>query len=89
MYLKPLLVLFDLGVIRAIGGVLQGLLVLRLARLSRLLLALGFVTGYFSVSVVALAQCLQYWPPVFVMLATCLAVLVAWEKRAPGTARIG
>ena len=92
VYLKPLLVLFDLGVIRAIGGVLQGLLVLlivlRLVRLNRPLLALGFVTGYFSVSVVALAQCLQYWPPVFVMLATCLAVLVACEKRKASVRRL-
>ena len=84
VFLKPLLLFFDIGVIRILGGVFQCLLVLfivlRLGKLNRPLLALGFVLGFFSVSFVALAQCVQYWPPVFIMLGTCLAVLVAWEK---------
>ncbi len=85
MYLKPLLTLFGLGAIRKIGAILLDLLVplvvLRLTRLNRPLLALGFALGFFSVSFAALAQCVQYWPPVFVMLATRLAVLTAWKKK--------
>lgn len=92
VYLKPLLSLFDLRTIGIIGGVLQGILVLlvvlQLVRLNRPLLALGFILGFFSVSFIALAECLQYWPPVFVMLATCLAVLMAWEKNNASAGRL-
>ncbi len=92
VYLKPLLTLFDLSAIRIVGGISQGLLVLlivmRLIKLNRPLLALGFTIGYFSVSWVALAKCLQYWPSVFVMLATCLAVLVIWERKKASAGRL-
>lgn len=92
VFLKPLLVLFDISLIAKLGGALQCLLVLliasRLVKLNRPLLALGFVVGFFSVSFVALAKCIQYWPPVFVMLAACLAVLVAWEKGKASAGRL-
>ncbi len=86
VYIKPLFYFFSYGAVRKIGLVLQlllvGVIIWRLVKARRTVLGLAFWLGYVTVSVKAVGYCLQYWSSTFIMLFACLAVVLAWEKRA-------
>ncbi len=92
IYVKPLLCFFSYGTIRKIGVVLQsllvGLILWRLIKNRRPLVALGFWLGYVTVSIKAIGYCLQYWPATFAMLIASLAIVVMWEKKTATIAHL-
>lgn len=84
IYTRPLLEFFNYRTIRKIGLIAQlsllALVIYRLIKNNRPLLAFAYVVSYLTLSVKALGYCLQYWPCTFIALIASIAVISLYER---------